>query len=170
MSIDTLATSCTTEDLSRTLVVLETIKKRQLSDWTEIDENIAVIRDAMKRQTESKIYMFHSRDILWEDMWDIFYDPEWYAVYKRIWDRLVDLCWWDGTNISNDRISDFVAHNQITEVFTWSIDGEFLWVQERYDIELMDGWDFVEKKVLHESQIQQLESLWVRVRILNILA
>ena len=168
-SIDILASSCSTEDLSRTLATLETIKVRKLSDWTKIDENIAVLREAIKRQTESKIYMFHSVDVLWEMMWELSRSPEWFAVFKRIWDRLIDFCWWDGTNIGYDGIWGFVKKNKITEVFTWTISWEFLWVHEVYDVEHCGEWDRHETKQLSDDEIKLLESLWVRVRILNIL-
>lgn len=167
ISIDSLATSCSTEDLSRTLATLETVKTRKLSDGTEIDKNIAVLREAIKRQTESKIYMFDIYDWLAEiQSWNVL--GVW--IYRRTWNKLENQLWllWD--NIDYDNILDYVKRREITEVFTWSIERDFLWIPERFDDTHGDEDYVVEVKVLTPQMIDLLRNAWVNVRVLNILA
>lgn len=172
-SIDTLAAHSTAEELSNTLVLFERIRNNDLSDGESLDENIIVLQEAIKKQVDSQIYMFYSYDGLGDEMWELHgfrdWDPEWFGVYRRVGDIMKEVWWFGGSNIHEYDIQAYIKKSWITEVFTWHIQEEFLWIKSRYWTDHNNEQCEMKTDILTNEQIQLLRDLGVNVRILNIL-
>jgi hypothetical protein len=129
------------------------------------------LQDAIKKQVESKIYMFYSYDGLGESMWELHGmrdgDPEWFGIYQRVGDIMKEIWWYGWSNIHENDIKEYIDRNWITEVFTWSIIGEFLWIEGRWWTGYAEEQCEMKTNMLTTEQVQLLRELWVNVRILN---
>lgn len=169
-SIDKIATSLWVNNVSTLLQWFQRIKDLKLSDSVNIDDNIDILTEAVKRITESTIYAFRRSDELSEELWDTL--PEGVVFYERIWGTLKPIT--SVLDLYDESVdSMFQISPDITEVYTWYFIWEFLWLPSAFSIESPQNEGVhleIKNEILNDEDITHLEEEFlIKVHVLEIL-
>lgn len=174
-SIDEIAATLWVSNISTLLQWIQNIRDLDLSDWKSIDHNIQVLSEAVKRLTEAQIYAFYCYDELAENLNDDM--SRWIRFWERVWNNLSRF--W---GIHKDEYSivtpDELDYLELTQknhtVYTWDLltVDDFLWLKSSDPIISDDNesetYDLT-YEILWPQETELLESLWIKVQILDTL-
>lgn len=167
-SIALLAEVNSEQELSDTLAVLKSVQSSELSVWEWLQENINVVKEAIKLKTQALVYAFHKFDGLGVEMWGLTVErAHGISLFKRYGNRLRHILWEEYPASIDDTIS-FLKRNTTKKILTWEIISEFCWVSAIFDTDEYGGRPYeISYSWLNLCEIETLSESWIEIVVLD---